>query len=83
MRYLGKHFSTYPWHSINIIPNGGLVMTYDDGEIPVRYGSLLEIVIFGQVFHINFPLKVSRGRSIPLIGPLWSKKKKKWYRASK
>lgn len=81
MKYLGKYFSTYPWHSINIIPNLGLVMTYDDSQVPVRYGTMLEVCLFGQVFHLDLPIKLNRGWSTKLRGPLWSKRRKVWYTA--
>jgi hypothetical protein len=79
MKYLGKKFSTYPWHSINIVPHAALVMTYNDEEVPTRYGTMLELVLFGQVFHLDLPLKLNRSYSTSVLGPFWSKRRKMWY----
>lgn len=84
MKYIGKSFSTYRWHSINLIPNVALVMTYDEDDRGVtREGTLLELVLFGQVFHINIPIKLDRGWESPVWGPLWSRRRRVWYRAPK
>jgi hypothetical protein len=83
MRFSSKHFSTYPWHSINVIPHAALVMTYNDDEVPVRHGTLLEVCLFGQVFHIDLPIKLQRGWSTSALGPLYSRRKRVWYRAPK
>jgi len=83
MRFRTKYFSTYPWHSINVIPQAALVMTYDDEDVPVRYGTMLELVVLGQVFHIDLPIKLQRGWSSPLWGPLYSRRRRVWYKVSK
>lgn len=81
MKYLGKYFTTYPWHSVNLVPQVALVMTYNDEDVPTRYGTMLELVLFGQVFHLDLPLKLNRSYSTSLYGPLWSKRRKVWYTA--
>ncbi len=79
MRFRSKHFSTYPWHSINLVPQASLVMTYNDEVVPTRHGTMLEVCLFGQVFHIDLPIKLNRGYSTSILGPLWSRRRKVWY----
>ena len=74
-----KYFSIATWHSINIIPNMSSVYIYHDDYPHDYYTSMLEINLFGCVMHFYVPHKLPRF-STPLIGPLWSKRKKKWYR---
>jgi len=82
MRFSTGGIRLYPWHSINLIPQAAIVSIVDDSE-PYKYYSMVELVVLGHVLHVDMPFKVSRGWSTPLLGPLWSKRKKKWYRAPK
>ena len=72
----------YPWHSVNLIPQFAVVGIVENEPPYKRDGSLLELVLFGHVIHILVPLELSN-MSMRLRGPIWSKKKKKWYRAPK
>lgn len=82
MRFQTKYISVYPWHSINPIPQFGCVAICEDEYPHKRDGSLIEAVLFGYVFHIHIPFNLP-GMSTKLRGPLWSKKKKLWYRSGK
>jgi hypothetical protein len=72
----------YPWHSINLIPQFSIVSICENEYPHKRDGSLLELVVLGYVLHVLIP-QVLTSRSTKLRGPLWSKRKKKWYRAPK
>ncbi len=82
MRFSNGFISVFPWHSINLIPQFGCIQICEDEYPHERDGSLLEIVLFGYVFHLHIPINLP-GMSTKLRGPLWSKSKKKWYRAPK
>lgn len=83
MRFNTGGIRLYPWHSINLIPTVALVPIYNDDYEPYQQSSMIELVVLGHVLHVDLPLKISRGIGTPLVGPLWSKKRKKWYRAPK
>ena len=73
----------YPWHSINLIPVVALIPVCSD-EYPHRpEGSLLEVCAFGYVLHVDIPFNTSYVFATPVVGPLWSKKRKLWYTAAK
>ena len=82
MRFSTGGIRVYPWHSVNLIPQVAIVPVCNDDE-PYQYASMVEVVVLGHVLHVDLPFQIARGMSTPLLGPLWSKRKKKWYRAPK
>ena len=82
MRIHSKYLSVYPWHSVNLLPQLGLVSICEDEYPHKRDGSLLEFVVFGYVIHIHIPINLPNFHA-KLRGPLWSKSKRIWYRPTK
>ena len=82
MKLMTKRMSIYPWHSINLFPHIGIVAVCEDDPPYNRDGSLLEVVVFGYVIHLHLPFNLPN-MGTRAYGPLWSKTKKKWYRAPK
>lgn len=83
MKFSTGGIRVYPWHSINLIPQIALVPIYHDEFEPYQYTSMIELTVLGHVLHVDLPFKIDRGHGTPLMGPLWSKRKKKWYWAPK
>jgi hypothetical protein len=82
MKFSSEYLSIYPWHSINLIPTASCVACYTDDDRPIHDSSMIEVVVLGQIVHINLPFKLpSVGTA--LIGPLWSRKRKVWYSVPK
>lgn len=90
----GKHcdLMIYRWHSINLIPAIGVYNVASDSKTdPVTgckgwdgtiVGRSIEITFFGLIINFMYPTQ-KYGRQIhsKLCGPLWSIKRKRWYRA--
>jgi hypothetical protein len=72
----------YPWHSINLFPQIGTISICKD-DPPYEWDhTMVELVVLGYVMHIDLPWKLTN-MGTKLRGPIWSKRKKKWYRAPK
>ena len=82
MKFSFAGMGFFPWHSINLLPHFSCVGICEDDYPYKRDGSLLEMVLFGYVIHIHVPFNLPNV-STGAYGPLWSKTKKKWYRAPK
>jgi len=71
-------FKTYKWHSINLLPHLSIVPICEDDYPYNVIASLIEIVILGQVIHVDTSYKIPTIHT-NAIGPLWSRKNKKFY----
>jgi hypothetical protein len=72
----------YRWHSINLVPNLSSVAICTD-EAPFRTtGRLFQLTVFGWV--ISLLVEYEGASEIAKIGkfhgPLWSRRRKLWYR---
>jgi hypothetical protein len=68
----------YPWHSINLIPHLSMA---EVGETIDDTGQALWLTVLGVVITITVPSKRPRYFSMKQYGPLWSRRRKVWYRA--
>lgn len=70
-------FSTYLWHSVNLVPHGGYSTTRHDDK---TYGRRYWATVFGVVVNLD----VDRARKVrhfitPVLGPCWSRRNRRWY----
>jgi hypothetical protein len=74
----------YLWHSINLIPMLAVYSICQDDENYDVIGRSIELVLFGWVIVFTYPTtKIHKMWSSHLYGPLWSRKRKKFYFVSK
>ena len=71
----------FRWHSINLIPTFTIFPICEDDPPYDLAGSMVEIVVFGIVFHF-LVATVLPYFSTHIRGPLWSRKYKHWYLTS-
>lgn len=70
----------FRWHSINLVPHFTLYSVCSDGTQSI-VARAMDLILFGLVIQITVPSK--RGKrfySSPWMGPLYSRKRKCWYR---
>jgi len=67
----------YPWHSINLIPGLSIAPVGTEHEIT---GCLIQLTLFGCVISLMFPTRQQRYFISKMYGPLYSRKRKVWYR---
>jgi hypothetical protein len=68
----------YRWHSFNILPHLTLCGLYYDPLIQ-ETGQLVELVLFGVVFHLTFRSRRAIYWDSRFFGPLYSRRRKVWY----
>jgi hypothetical protein len=76
----------YRWHSVNLVPSWDIFpvkVEAHPGEVQIT-GRTYQLTLFGIVFTLTrtYPGAPSTSRSFNLIGPLWSRKSRRWYRAN-
>ena len=70
---------SYAWHSINIVPSVDTYLVCSDDD-PSDATSAVEVVVFGRIVRIVLPLRLSsRALSTGIRGPLWSRRRRRWY----
>jgi len=73
-------FHIFKWHSINLLPHWSIVSICDDDTFKI-IGRAIQITIFGFVIDFMFPAsKSKRAKFSPVFGPMWSRRRKLWYR---
>jgi hypothetical protein len=72
----GFNLVLYPWHSINLIPRFSVHQNFTEHP-----GSYIEAILFGRIIGITVPFKLPCFDRPPM-GWLYSRRRKKWYRAS-
>jgi hypothetical protein len=77
-----EKFCVYRWHSVNIVPHGDAFDVCAD-DPPFRViARVYSATIFGWIINVAIPTSQRRnGWSLPLLGPLWSRRRRCWYRA--
>jgi len=73
-------FRTYRWHSVNLVPIVGAVDICEDEAPNAVFRRDYSINLFGRIFVLELPTKRFRlSWDSPVVGPLWSRRKKRWY----
>ena len=74
-------FHIFRWHTINLIPMLCLSSVVNDEDYRKAIGRHLELTLFGWVISLGWPSKkAKRMRYWKPIGPMYSRKRKCWYR---
>jgi hypothetical protein len=77
-------FHTHKYHSINVIPTLATYSVYEDEHPFNIIAFAIEIILFGRVITIDLPSKTQHKMySLHMRGPIWSRRRKVWYRALK
>lgn len=82
LEILGCKVNVYNWHSINLVPHGGAHDVCTDDR-PFRIlGRAYWATVFGVVVDVLVPGAREKPRAwafLPVVGPFWSRRKKRWY----
>ena len=81
----------YKWHSINLVPTFSYFDIASDDKIDSVHGCYnwdgtiigrcIEVSIFGIIFNFMYPnTKFKKQHIGKVYGPLWSRRRKQWYR---
>lgn len=71
----------YKWHSINLLPHWTACSICDEIDYSKIIARSIQITLFGFVLDFMFPSsKRKLFRSFFINGPMWSRRRKLWYR---
>ena len=70
---------TFWWHSINLIPTLTITSTCHEDDFEKIISNHLQLTILGLVFNVIIPTDKYRCFIPNVYGPLWSRRRRKWY----
>lgn len=74
-------FRIFRWHSINLVPHFTIYSVCSDNHPYDAVSRVIDLILFGIIIQVRLPSKKNKKfYSSPMVGPLWSRNRSRWYR---